>query len=187
MAPRGDQIRKDRVKRLRGHLQAGKGRRLVSWILAIAAAFVTWQAWPADPKRAADVLSSLQKTAFVTMAFAVTAYNLRTRVVDLLLKNTYRPEHLQRLSDTAKESGRRLTSLVLLFTITSLLMGLATFLDSPPLLGHCVASGIAFLFGYSLIAFTYILFAFERLEAFILDRAVVETTQKEIERLTPAS
>jgi hypothetical protein len=118
------------------------------------------------------------------MAFAVTAYNLRTRVVDLLLKNTYKPEHLERLSDTAKESGQRLTSLVLLFTITSLLMGLAPFLDSPVLLGRSVATVIACLFCYSLVSFVYILFAFERLEQFVLDQAVAETTEKEIDRLT---
>jgi hypothetical protein len=118
------------------------------------------------------------------MAFAVTAYNLRTRVVDLLLKNTYKPEHLERLSNTAKESGQRLTSLVLLFTITSLLMGFATFLDSPVLLGRSVATVIAYLFCYSLVSFVYILFAFERLEQFVLDQAVAETTEREIDRLT---
>jgi hypothetical protein len=185
MAARGDQGREDRVNWLREHLRNGTGRRVFSWLVALAAAAVTWRYWPNDFKRASEVLSSFQKCAFVTMAFAVTAYNLRTRVVDLLLKNTYKPEHVERLTETARKSGHRLTVLVLLFTFTSLLMGLAPFLDSHALLGRSTAAIIAWLFGYSFISFIYILFAFERLEQFVLDQAVIEATNREVERLTP--
>lgn len=118
------------------------------------------------------------------MAFGVTAYNLRTRVVDLLLKNTYKPDQIAGLSQTAQETGRRLTGLVLLFTLTSLLMGIAGFLNAPVVVTRSVGMAIAFLFGYSVISFIYILFAFERLEKFILDQAVKATREKEIERLT---
>jgi uncharacterized membrane protein (DUF485 family) len=142
------------------------------------------RAWPSEPRPAADILSSLQKAAFVTMAFGVTAYNLRTRVVDLLLKNTYKPDQIAGLSQTAQETGRRLTGLVLLFTLTSLLMGIAGFLNAPVVVTRSVGMAIAFLFGYSVISFIYILFAFERLEKFILDQAVKATREKEIERLT---
>lgn len=187
MASRCDKVRQDRVNWLREHLRNGTGRRIFSVLVALTAAFVTWRLWPVDSKHASEILASLQKCAFVTMAFAVTAYNLRTRVVDLLLKNTYKPEHVGRLTETARKSGHRLTILVLLFTFSSLVMGLAAFLDSPALLGRLTGTVIAWLSGYSFVSFIYILFAFERLEQFVLDQAVIEARQKEIERLLSTS
>ena len=118
------------------------------------------------------------------MAFAVTAYNLRTRVVDLILKSTYKPDHVERLSRTAKQCGCRLTALVLLFTITSVIMGLGTFVDFGITSARCVATLAGAFFGYSLVSFVYILFAFERLERFVLEQAVDEARRKEIDRLT---
>ena len=117
------------VNNLREHLRNGTARRIISWIAASAVAAAVWYCWPDTLARSKEVLSAVQKGAFVTMAFAVTAYNFRTRVIDLLLRGTFKPDHLDRLARTARRCGARLTSLVVLFTLTSAAMGGATFLD----------------------------------------------------------
>ena len=42
------------------------------------------------------------------------------------------------------------------------------------------------LFAYSVVSFVYILFAFERLETFILDQAIAKAADDEVKRLVPA-
>jgi hypothetical protein len=170
---------------LREHLRNGTGRRFFSWVFGLGAAALTWRYWPSELKRESEILATFQKCAFVTMAFAVTAYNLRTRVIDLLLKNSYKPDHVERLTETARKSGHRLTILVLLFTFTSVAMGIAPFLEFSALLARWTAAMTTWLLGYSFISFIYILFAFERLEQFVLDQAISDARNKEIDRLVP--
>lgn len=162
----------------------GTRRHLASWVASVSLGSATWYFWPDDLKRSAEILSSVQKAGFVGMAFAVTAYNLRTRVIDLLLKGSYKPNHLERLSQTARRCGRRLTRLVFLFSLTSICMGAAAFFDFSTACARVAATTVALLSGYSLTSFVYVLFAFERLEDFVLDQAIEDSRQKEIERLT---
>jgi hypothetical protein len=169
---------------IRDRLQAGTGRRFLSWLTFLAGAIVAWKLWPHNLKRSSELLSDVQKAAFVTMAFAVTAYNLRTRVVDLIIKSSYKPDHMERLSKTATDCGRRLTVLVLLFTLTSVILAAGVFFDFNLTIARFVATTSAGAFGYSLISFVYILFAFERLERFVLEHAVNSARTTEINRLT---
>lgn len=175
------------MKTFREHMMGGTLRGPLSVILGLGCAFVVWRHWPLDPKREAEILGSIQKGAFVTMAFAVTAYNLRTRVIDLLLKASYKPHHIERLSRTAADCGVRLTWLVVLFTLTSLCMATGAFLDFSPLWSKLAAMTIGAMFIGSLVNFFYVLFAFERLEKFVLDNTIQEAKQKEIDRLTVVS
>ena len=172
------------MKTFREHMVNGTWRRPISAAFAACFAFIAWKCWPTQLSEIKEALSSIQKAAFVTMAFAVTAYNLRTRVIDLLLKCSYKPGHIERLSDTARRCGRRLTTLVVLFTGTSLCMGVAAFFEFSPYWSRWVAAFVAALFGGSFISFFYILFAFERVEEFVLTYTVDEAKRKEIDRLT---
>jgi len=172
------------VKTFREHMVNGTWRRLISGAFGAAFAVIAWKFWPTQTSEIKETLSSVQKAAFVTMAFAVTAYNLRTRVIDLLLKCSFKPGHIERLSDTARRCGRRLTTLVVLFTGTSLSMGGAGFFEFSPFWSRWIAAVVAALFGGSFISFFYILFAFERVEEFVLSHTVEEARQKEIKRLT---
>lgn len=129
------------------------------------------------------ILDGLQKVAFVAAAFAVTAYNLRTRVVDLVLKIEGKPARIDAFCGIARACGRRLTNLVVLFTLTSAwLAGLTVFRDKP-VYAKWTSLGAVLLFTASTVSFLYIIFAFERLERFALDEAENNARDKEATRL----
>lgn len=124
-------------------------------------------------------LDGIQKIAFVAAAFAVTTYNLRTRVIDFILKIDSTPTHVRNLANIAKDCGRRLTNLVILHTTVALFMATGGFIRG----GHWLASWYAGLtiglFTVSIIQFIYILFAFERLELYMLEDAQEKAIEKE--------
>ncbi len=128
-------------------------------------------------------LDAGQKVAFVAAAFSVTAYNLRTRVMDLILKLEGTPTRISQLCMIARNCGGKLTNLVVLFTVTAFLMGGGGFVPSANLIGKLYACAAAALFGGSVVQFIYILFAFERLERFMLDDAEEKAKEKEAARL----
>lgn len=116
-----------------------------------------------------DVASPMQKAAFVAAAFGVTAYNLRTRVVDFVLKLKARPRRMEDLCKEARSAGKRLTNLVLLFTFTAAVMASGGLLAKNGWFEWIWAALGAGLFVGSSISFFYLVFAFEKLEEFILE------------------
>lgn len=153
-------------------------------IVAMAALF-HW--WPDDVAVQKDLLNGFQKVAFVAAAFAVTAYNLRTRVIDLVLKVDGKPARVEEFCRKARECGRRLTNLVILFTMTSLILGGLTLFTAGTMTARIAVSIAVAVFIASIVSFLYILFAFERLERFALDEAEQTARSKEAARLlTPA-
>lgn len=165
---------------MRRALQAGTGRTLATIFAVIAGASFVAYVWASLGQR---ILDTGPKVAFIAAAFSVTAYNLRTRVVDLILKFEGTPDRIELLSGIAKSCGRKLTNLVLFFTLTALVMGSMSFLKADGSLGMPVAAGALGLFLGSCIQFVYVLFAFERLERFMLDDAEERARQKEKARL----
>lgn len=167
----------------RQQLQDGVGRAPASILLPLAVAGACYQWWPDELKTQANLLGGFQKIAFVAAAFAVTAYNLRTRVVDLVLKIEGKPARVDEFCRIARICGRRLTNLVILFTFTSLLLGALTILKEGTLSAHIGVSIAMGFFCASIVSFVYIVFSFERLERFALDEAEQTARRKEADRL----
>jgi hypothetical protein len=127
--------------------------------------------------------SAMQKIAFISAAFAVTAYNLRTRVVDFVLKLKARPRRMEEICREARETGIKLTNLVLFFTVTSLLMGSLGFLDTKTWLTTVWVLLVSVTFSISCVSFVYVVFAFEKLEGFVLDEHEELARSEEAKRL----
>ncbi|NBV21354.1 MAG: hypothetical protein EBS05_05455 [Proteobacteria bacterium] len=136
-----------------------------------------------DPNAQKDLLGGMQKVSFVSAAFAVTAYNLRTRVIDLVLKIEGKPARVEEFCRIARNCGGRLTNLVILFTITSIWLGGLSIFREGTTAAKIAAAGSLVLFSASTVSFFYILFAFERLERFVLDEAEQNARVKEASRL----
>ncbi|MDX2110585.1 MAG: hypothetical protein SFY80_10130 [Verrucomicrobiota bacterium] len=168
---------------IRLDLQAGKGRQLACGALFCIATGGLFCGWDMLKASDVDVLKDGQKVAFIAAAFSVTAYNLRTRVIDLILKVEARPTKIQSLCAVARDCGQRLTNLVLLFTGTALLMALMGFLKADYGPSKWIAALVAGLFFGSFVQFIYILFAFERLERFMLDDAEERAKDRDAKRL----
>lgn len=168
---------------MRTHLQAGTGRTIASGAIGIIAFAVMYYCWAKLLRHGTNPLESAQKVAFVAAAFSVTAYNLRTRVMDLILKIEGTPSRIAQLSMIARGCGRKLTNLVVLFTLTALAMGAGGYIPRDHWLAVYFAAFVAGLFGASIVQFIYVLFAFERLERFMLDDAEARAANKEAKRL----
>jgi len=149
--------------------------------MAVAAVCYRW--WPADTAVQEKLLNGFQKIAFVSAAFAVTAYNLRTRVVDLVLKNEGKPARVDEFCRIARTCGRRLTNLVILFTFTSIWLGGLTIFNVGTWSARMATSGAMGFFAASVLSFIYIIFSFERLERFALDEAEKNARNREATRL----
>jgi len=149
----------------------------------LGAAGACWYFWPNSASSRETLLSGLQKIAFVSAAFAVTAYNLRTRVVDLVLKIETTPSRFEEYARIARNCGTRLTNLVLLFTITALALGGLTIFPAGHWAARAGASVSLCLLAGSCVSFCYILLSFDRLERFALDEAERATRDKEAKRL----
>ena len=164
---------------IRAALQSGKGRYLLSALSAVAAGLTVFSAWGSFLKP----LELLPKVAFVAAAFSVTAYNLRTRVIDLILKLQARPSRIDEIAGIARGCGKRLTNLVVLFTITALCLGFSGIIPDTSPLALGVASIVTALLAFSTTQFIYVLFAFERLENFVLEEHQSTARKVEADRL----
>lgn len=169
----------------REKLQNGTGRWGVSIGATLLVAGASFYLWPTVSTEEERLLSGLQKVAFVGGAFAVTAYNLRTRVVDLVLKIEGKPNRVREFCRIARHCGARLTNLVVLFTLTSVLMAALTALKEGTLPAKAAGAVSLGMFACSVVSFLYIVFAFERLERFALDEAEETAARKEADRLFP--
>jgi hypothetical protein len=168
---------------IRQQLQEGFGRKAVTLIVSIAVAVACYKWWPTDKATQEKFLNGFQKIAFVSAAFVVTAYNLRTRVIDLILKVKGKPARVDEFCRIARNCGRRLTNLVILFTCTSVLLGGLTIFDGGTIMARLATSGALGFFSASVVSFIYIIFAFERLERFALDEAEQDARDREAARL----
>lgn len=168
---------------MRKKLQAGVGRKLASVVVTVVAFTLMYRFWPTLLARQINPLDAAQKIAFVAAAFSVTAYNLRTRVIDLILKIDAEPSKIAQLSTIARDCGRKLTNLVLLFSVTALVMGGGGYVPREHATAVYYASAVTALFGVSLVQFVYVLFAFERLERYMLDDAEAKAAAREANRL----
>jgi hypothetical protein len=139
--------------------------------------------WPSDAAVQEKLMNGIQKVAFVAAAFAVTAYNLRTRVVDLVLKVDGDPSRLEQFCRIARGCGKRLTNLVILFTGTSIWLAALTLFSERSLAGKLAVAGALTLFTASMVSFVYIVFSFERVERFALDEAEQNLRRKRAEQL----
>lgn len=171
--------------KIREHIQDGRGRLFFSVAVPLLVGWASLHWWPTDVSIQEKWLGGFQKVAFVGGAFAVTAYNLRTRVVDLITKSQAKPEAVDAFSRIARQCGRRLTNLVVLFTITSVLLGGLTIFNAGSRIAAYALAIATALFSASMISFVYIIFAFERLERFALDEAVEAAQRREGARLFP--
>lgn len=168
---------------IREKLQAGRGRKVIGIAVGVLGFYLLWRYWGSLLARSINVLDAGQKIAFVAAAFSVTAYNLRTRVVDLILKIEGVPARVAQLCGIARECGRRLTNLVILFTAAAFLLGAGGFFPVTHAISKWYAALALGLFGASIVQFVYVLFAFERLERFMLDDAESKADEREANRL----
>lgn len=161
----------------------GQGRGILTILapVVVFACVATW--WPADTKIQESILKGLQAIAFVAAAFAVTAYNLRTRVIDLVLKIEGKPSYVADFCGIARRCGKRLTNLVILFVGTATALGVLAMIQRDMPFARFAAAGAVALFSASVVSFFYIVFSFERLERYALDSAEKAAQQKEADRL----
>lgn len=117
--------------------------------------------------------------AFVAAAFTVTANSLRTRIVDFVLKSESKLAVVDEFRSIAMICGKRLTDLLLLFTVTAAWLGSLALFTPGTLLGELATAGALALFSSSIVSFIYIVFSFERLERFALDEAEANARAKE--------
>lgn len=167
----------------REKLQDGAGRGIATFVVPVGVTYACWCWWPGDAVTQDRLLSGFQKVAFVAGAFAVTAYNLRARVVDLVLKVEGQPLRVEEFCRIARNCGKRLTNLVILFTLTSIYLGALTLFDAGTTSGKFAVAGALGLFAASMVSFVYIVFSFERVERFALDEAEKKSRKTEAERL----
>ncbi len=168
---------------IRRRLQAGFGRTLGTALVSLGVFLAVYSNWEQMEAAAVKPLEAAPKIAFVAAAFSVTAYNLRTRVMDLVLKIEGHPTRVAELCLIARNCGKRLTNLVLFFTLTAVALGGMGFLSSTMAAARPAGSTVMALFAGSCVHFIYILFAFERLERFMLEDSEVRAQKKEAERL----
>lgn len=172
---------------MRKSIQKGFLRIPLGIAAAVAGFLLLSHYWDALTAANARPLDAGQKIAFVAAAFSVTAYNLRTRVMDLILKISGRPTKVSHLCVIARQCGMRLTNLVILFTITAFLLGAGGFIPEAHWSARWYGAASAGLFAASLVQFVYVLFAFELLERMMLDDAEEKAKDSEAERLLKAS
>ena len=168
---------------IRDKLQAGWGRKPISCIVGILAGLAMMLAWNKFLIHKTNPMDGLAKLAFVAAAFSVTAYNLRVRVIDLILKLEAADCRATGLCQIARSCGKKLTNLVVLFTFCACCMGAGGLIAIDAHTAKWVAVWNTFLFAFATIHFFYILFAFERLEGFILGDFAQKTNDKQIEKL----
>ncbi len=164
-------------------MQSGYGRYIASFLVpALISGFLVFY-FPDDLEIIKNLFSGFQKVAFVTAAFAVTAYNLRTRVVDLVLKIEGNPSKVHEFGVIARACGIRLTNLVILFISASVYLSVITIIPESSDIAPYAAGMAFFLLFSSAVSFVYILFSFERLERFALDEAEKKAADAEAKRL----
>jgi hypothetical protein len=140
-------------------------------------------AWPWCPEKAELVVSGQAKIAFVAAAFSVTAYNLRTRVVDLIMKTSAPPDRMSELCRIVRNCGTRLTNLVLWFTVTALLMGATSMLSPTAEFSRWFAAFVFGAFLSSFVHFVYIVVSFDKVERFVMDEVERASRRAEAKRL----
>lgn len=165
-------------------MQDGFMRVPLAFACGISAATAILFVWAKHPSWIPDIAGPMQKVAFVAAAFGVTAYNLRTRVVDFVLKLKARPRRMEDLCKEARMAGKRLTNLVLLFTFTAGVMASGGLLAKNGWFEWMWAALGAGLFVGSSVNFFYLVFAFEKLEEFILEEHEELAKEEESDRLT---
>lgn len=170
---------------IRQRLQSGDGRKTLGLLAGTGAGLLVICVWPKVLAWHVDPLSAAQKVAFVAAAFSATAYNLRTRVLDLVMKIEGTPSRIAQLCTFARGCGRKLTNLVILFTITALLMAGGGFIPVSHRFGSWYTALATGLFISSCVHFVYVLFAFERFERYLLDDAEEKARSKDARRLFP--
>ena len=168
---------------LRGGIQAGDGRVPLFLACSAVLAWFTWDACSGDEKCCKLFSDTLPKIAFLPAAFSVTAYNLRTRLLDLVLKIEAPPRKMSDYCDTSRKCGKRLTNLVLLFLVVAALMATSGFISEKSAWAPVFHSITMALFAGSIVNFIYIIFAFERLERFMLDDAERRSAEREAKRI----
>lgn len=168
---------------MRKLLQAGTWRHQIGWLAFGAGVFALTYFWDWWATSKIKPLDAAQKVAFVAAAFSVTAYNLRTRVIDLVAKLELSPARVNECCAVVRACGPKLTTLVILFTTTALLMAAGGFIPDTCAAASWFAGGVAGLFAMSVVHFIYVLFAFERLERFMLDDIQARAEIKEAKRL----
>jgi hypothetical protein len=168
---------------IREKLQAGFGRTIGSILGGVGSFCFLYFVWDSLIGNKANPLDAGQKVAFVAAAFAVTAYNLRTRVIDLIMRLDGESSRVVELCAIARNCGLKLTNLVLLFTMTAFILGAGGFIPLQHPISKWYACFAVSMFGSSVIQFIYVIFAFERLERFMLDEVEFKGKDKEVDRL----
>lgn len=168
---------------LRKHLISGTGRTPLALLVGMGSAYLIWKNWDIMVCSKVNPLDAGQKIAFVVAAFAVTAYNLRVRVVDLVSKSEAKPQHVSEMAGIAERCGRRLTNLVVLFLASASLLGAGGFFPGNTEIGKYYSMFSVFVSSASVVHFLYVLFAFERLECFVLGEASEKARARETKRL----
>lgn len=169
---------------MRKALQDGKYRHVIAMTFGILSVVLLHRLVMTIPGFSILLPEATQKVAFVAAAFGVMAYNLRTRVVDFVLRLKVRPRRMQEICEMARECGKRLTHLVLLFTSAACFMAAGSFFKDITWIRDYWPLFSAFLFVSSSVNFIYIVFAFEKLEGFILDEHKELAETEEATRLT---
>lgn len=168
---------------MRNWIQSGRLR----WPITVLAGAGAWTAlfcnWDSLSAGESNPLDAGQKIAFVAAAFSVTAYNLRTRVLDVILKSDGSPLQVSHLCSIARQCGRKLTDLVVVFTLTALLLGAGGFVTKTSTFAAWFGPTVAGFFAASVVQFVYVLFSFETLEKYALNEAEVKASQREAARL----
>lgn len=117
---------------------------------------------------------------------SVTSYNLRCRSLDYSLRHMVESTRPEDMSRNARKTGECLTNMVLLSFISSLIIFISGNVKSMGVAQYLFPIAV-FLFLLSVMQYIYVIFAFEKLEKFVLGETEKKAVQEEIKRqLQPA-
>lgn len=168
---------------MRAFFTDGRSRWIATAGAVALASYSVFRFWPELLDRKINPLDVFQKTAFVAAEFSVTAYNLRLRVLDVITRVDASAWRVRELCDMARACGKRLTNLVVLFTVTGAGMAAGGLVPLGLRVAPALAALLAGAFAACFVQFLYIVFAFERLEDFALRQVEEGVEKKRMEEL----
>lgn len=133
-----------------------------------------------------DIIEGLQKTGFVAAGLVVAGFQLRTRIIDLLIKDYYTSQELEKLDNLARKCTSRLSDIMLRLVLTAALLSVSPLLAQAVGLGLFIAGVGALLLLWGLLDFIAILGSFDQLEDFTMTSVKRSVRKKEIEAIEKA-
>lgn len=158
---------------VRAFIQRGAHRNKISWVFFVVGFLLSYCL---QGKLSEDLWqNAMTGVATVSGMLSIIAYNLRCRVMDYTLKMMVGSSWYDDLSGQAQECGVRLTNIVILSFMTSVICILSKCFPECLILSSLSIGA----FSACCVQYTHVLLAFEEVESTMIDYAKKERDEKE--------